>query len=224
VSVGSVVNACLPELARSTRCKRFAGISVYQHMYAAHASNLIGFPVQARTVSELDDIDQLVEKYRSRLLRFVTFSLGDPDLAESIVQDTFMKAYGARQSFRGECSVPTWLNRIALNMIRDHQRTQKFRFWKSFRQKALDVTEVAGTLPCGRSSPEKSLLMRERAAQVGKVLEGLSFNQRTIFLMRFQEEMEIQEISLAIDMSVNTVKTHLHRAVKAVREKIGETK
>ena len=59
---------------------------------------------------------------------------------------------------------------------------------------------------------------------MGKVLEGLSFNQRTIFLMRFQEEMEIQEISLAIDMSVNTVKTHLHRAVKAVREKIGETK
>jgi len=194
------------------------------HMYAAHASNLIGFPVQERALSELDDMDQLVERYRSRLLRFVTFSLGDRDLAESIVQDTFMKAYGARASFRGECSVQTWLNRIALNMIRDYQRTQKFRFWKAFAQKALDITEVAATLPSGRPSPEKCLLLREKAAQVEKVLKGLSFNQRTIFLMRFQEEMEIQEISLAIGMSGNTVKTHLHRAVKAVREKIGEVK
>ena len=79
-------------------------------------------------------------------------------------------------------------------------------------------------MPNGASTPEKSLLARERVAQVAKALEGLSLNQRTIFLMRFQEGMEIQEISLAIDMSVNTVKTHLHRAVSAVREKIGELK
>jgi RNA polymerase sigma-70 factor, ECF subfamily len=125
---------------RSTLCNQFGRIFVYQYMYAAHASNLIGFPVQARAVSELDDIDQLVETHRSRLLRFVTFSLGDQDLAQSIVQDTFMKAYGARQSFRGECSVQTWLNRIALNMIRDYQRTQKFRFWRSFGQNLPRLT------------------------------------------------------------------------------------
>jgi len=52
----------------------------------------------------------------------------------------------------------------------------------------------------------------------------LSFNQRTIFLMHFQEGMNIPEISSAIDMSVNTVKTHLHRAVKAIRDELGEIK
>lgn len=72
--------------------------------------------------------------------------------------------------------------------------------------------------------PEKGVLLREKVAQVAKVLEGLSLNQRTIFLMHFQEEMGIQEISLAIDMSVTTVKTHLHRAVKAIREELGETR
>jgi RNA polymerase sigma-70 factor, ECF subfamily len=193
-------------------------------MYAAHASNIIGFTGQERAISELDDIDQLVHRYRSRLLRFATFSIGDRDLAESIVQDTFLKAYSARADFRGECSVQTWLNRIALNLIRDHQRTKKFRFWRSFRQKAVDVAEVASTLCSGQCSPERNLLAQERAAQVAKALEDLSFNQRAVFLMRFQEEMEIQEISLAIDMSVNTVKTHLQRAVRAVREKIGEMK
>jgi RNA polymerase sigma-70 factor (ECF subfamily) len=193
-------------------------------MHAAHATSILRFARQERAASELDDIDQLVHRYRARLLRFVAFSIGDQDLAESIVQDCFMKAYNGRASFRGECNVQTWLNRIALNMIRDHQRTQKFRFWRSFRKTALDITEIASTLPSGANTPERNLLMQERVAQVAEALQDLSFNQRTIFLMRFQEGMDIQEISLATDISVNTVKTHLLRAVKAVREKIGELK
>jgi RNA polymerase sigma-70 factor, ECF subfamily len=193
-------------------------------MHAAHASTVLRFAGKERAATELDDIDQLVHRYGARLLRFVAFSIGDQDLAQSIVQDCFMKAYNARDNFRGECSVQTWLNRIALNMILDHQRTQKFRFWRSFRKTAVDVAEIASTLPSRASTPEKDLLRQERAAQVAKALESLSFNQRTIFLMHFQEGMNIPEISSAIDMSLNTVKTHLHRAVKAVREKIGEMK
>jgi len=193
-------------------------------MHAAHASTVLRFAGKERAATELDDIDQLVHRYGARLLRFVAFSIGDQDLAQSIVQDSFMKAYNARGNFRGDCSVQTWLNRIALNMILDHQRTQKFRFWRSFRKTAVDITEIASTLPSRASTPEKDLLRQERAAQVAKALESLSFNQRTIFLMHFQEGMNIPEISSAIDMSVNTVKTHLHRAIKAVREKIGEMK
>jgi RNA polymerase sigma-70 factor (ECF subfamily) len=193
-------------------------------MHAAHASTVFRFAGKERAATELDDIDQLVHRYGARLLRFVAFSIGDQDLAQSIVQDCFMKAYNARENFRGECSVQTWLNRIALNMILDHQRTQKFRFWRSFRKTAVEITEIASTLPSGASTPERDLLKQERVAQVANALESLSFNQRTIFLMHFQEGMNIPEISSAIDMSVNTVKTHLHRAVKAVREKIGEIK
>jgi RNA polymerase sigma-70 factor, ECF subfamily len=193
-------------------------------MHAAHASTALRFAGKERAATELDDIDQLVHRYGARLLRFVAFSIGDQDLAQSIVQDCFMKAYNARESFRGECSIQTWLNRIALNMILDHQRTQKFRFWRSFRKTAVEITEIASTLPSGASTPERDLLRQERVAQVAKALESLSFNQRTIFLMHFQEGMNVPEISSAIDMSVNTVKTHLHRAVKAVREKIGEIK
>jgi RNA polymerase sigma-70 factor, ECF subfamily len=193
-------------------------------MHAAHASTVLRFAGKERAATELDDIDQLVHRYGARLLRFVAFSIGDQDLAQSIVQDCFMKAYNARDNFRGECSVQTWLNRIALNMILDHQRTQKFRFWRSFRKTAVDIAEIASTLPSRASTPEKDLLRQERAAQVAKALESLSFNQRTVFLMHFQEGMNIPEISSAIDMSVNTVKTHLHRAVKGVREKIGDMK
>ena len=190
-------------------------------MQAAAIPTIMRLAMREHAISELDDIDQLVHAYRARLFRFVVCSLGDQDLAESIVQDCFLKAYAARESFRGDCTVQTWLTGIALNLVRDHQRTQKFRFWRNFRKTALDVTELASTLSSGATSPEARLLAQERAGKVMALLEDLSFNQRTIFLMRFHEEMEIREISSAMHMPANTVKTHLRRAVKAVRERMG---
>ena len=191
-------------------------------MHAAHVSSAIQFVGQEREASELDDIERLVQQYRARLLRFVVFAIGDQDLAESIVQDCFMRAYTARATFRGECSTYTWLNRIALNLIRDQQRTKKFRFWSSFRKTALEISDAASSLPSAAGTPEKDLLMRERVAQVAAAMQELSFHQRTVFLMRFQEGMCIKEISLATGISVNTVKTHLYRAIKTVRQKIGD--
>lgn len=176
--------------------------------------------VTERTGSELDNIDALVRTYRPRLLRFVTFSIGDADLAESITQDCLLKAYNGRASFRGDCSVNTWLTSIALNLIRDQQRLQKFRFWRQARATAIDVTDAANFLPSNEASPESRILVKEKAAQVVAALENLSPNQRTIFLMRFTEEMDLAEIAAVTKMPINTVKTHLHRALKSVRSQV----
>ena len=172
-------------------------------------------------VTELDDIDALVKNHRPRLLRFVTFSTGDPDLAETIVQDCLLKAYNARASFRGDSSVNTWLTSIAVNLVRDHQRTQKFRFWKQARASAIDVTDVASFIASEESGLEARLIARQKVAALSEIIETLSFNQRTIFLMKFSDEMELSEISAAMKMPVNTVKTHLHRALKAIRNQLG---
>jgi RNA polymerase sigma-70 factor (ECF subfamily) len=174
-----------------------------------------------RSSSELDDIDALVRTYRPRLLRFVTFSIGDPDLAESITQDCFLKAYNGRDKFRGDCSVNTWLTSIALNLIRDQQRLQKFRFWRQARATAIDVSDAANFLASNESSAEARILAIERTEQVQAALGNLSVNQRAIFLMRFAEDMDLSEIAAAISMPINTVKTHLHRALKAVRAEVG---
>ena len=174
-----------------------------------------------RNSTELDDIDALVRTYRPRLLRFVTFSIGDPDLAESITQDCFLKAYNGRGNFRGDCSVNTWLTSIALNLIRDQQRLQKFRFWRQARATAIDVSDAANFLASHESSAEARILAIERTEQVQAALEHLSVNQRAIFLMRFAEDMDLADIAAAISMPINTVKTHLHRALKAVRAQVG---
>jgi RNA polymerase sigma-70 factor, ECF subfamily len=172
-------------------------------------------------LTELNDIEALDRIYRSRLLRFVAYSTNDVDLAETIVQDTLLKAYNARESFRGDCNVYTWLAHIALNLVRDRQRTQKFKFWRNVQKTAPDMSEMSSLLPSSQSSPETQILARERAKQVTVALETLSINQRTVFLMRFIEEMDLQEICQSTGMQLSTVKTHLHRAVKAVRLKLG---
>lgn len=183
-------------------------------------------PAQAAVpvASELDDIDALVRTYRPRILRFVTFSIGDADLAESITQDCFLKAWKGRDKFRGDCSVNTWLTSIALNLVRDQQRLHKFRFWRQARATAVDVTDAASFLPSNETSPESRMLARERAGKVQAALEHLSPNQRTIFIMRFIEEMDLAEIAANLSMPVNTVKTHLHRALKSVRAQVGDAK
>jgi RNA polymerase sigma-70 factor (ECF subfamily) len=180
--------------------------------------------VAARTGSELDDIDALVRTYRPRLLRFVMFSIGDADLAESITQDCLLKAFNGRAKFRGDCSVNTWLTSIALNLVRDQQRLQKFRFWRQARATAVDVTEAANFLPSHECSPERTLLVAEQSRQVQAALENLSPNQKMIFMMRFAEEMDLAEIAETIHMPVNTVKTHLHRALKSVRAQVAAAK
>ncbi len=188
---------------------------------AIATAELLGLGKRERALSELDDIDALVRTHRSRLLRFVMFSVGDEDVAASIVQDCFLKAWANRANFRGESSVATWLTSIAVNLVRDHQRTRKVQFWRKAAKTATDVMEVASILPGHESSPERQLLARERAAAVVTALDDLSVNQRAVFLMRFSEEMELADIAAAMKMPVNTVKTHLHRAVRTVRQKVG---
>jgi RNA polymerase sigma-70 factor (ECF subfamily) len=183
-------------------------------------ASIAHLPATERTASELDDMETLVRTYRPRLLRFVAFSVGDADLAESITQDCFLKAYNARDRFRGDCSISTWLTSIAVNLIRDHQRLQKFRFWRQARATAIDITEAANFLPSHESSPESRLHVKEKAAQVYASLQNLSPNQRTVFLMRFAEELELSEIATITNIPVNTVKTHLHRALKSVRTQV----
>jgi len=174
-----------------------------------------------RPVTELDDIDGLVRTYRARILRFVTFSTGDPDLAESITQDTLLRAYRGRESFRGDCSVSTWLTGIAINVTRDHMRSARFKFWKQVHNSAIDVQEMASFIPSGATSAEHHMLAKEKVARLKEVLEDLSPNQRTVFLMKFFEEIQVNEISEILKMPVNTVRTHLHRALNTVRARLG---
>jgi len=172
-------------------------------------------------ISQLDDVAALMRLYKAKIFRFVAFSVRDLDAAESITQDCFLKAHNTRNQFRGDCSVSTWLMRIAFNLVRDHTKTQKFRFWKTTQSSSIDVNELGNYLPSGASSPEAQYLARERVEMIRSSLKKLSEKQRSIFLMKFVEDLDISEIAEITGMAAQTVKTHLYRAVAAIRDKFG---
>src|SRR6266436_4273289 len=177
----------------------------------------------AQNISELDDIEALVRLYRPKVFRFAAFSVRDLDVAESITQDCFLKAHNTRHQFRGDCSVSTWLMRIAFNLVRDYTKTQKFRFWKNAAATAVDAHDVSQHLASGASSAEARLIAKEQVEMVHKALQGLSDKQRSVFVMRFVEEMDLPDIAAVTGMSLPTVKTHLYRAVGAIRARLGAT-
>lgn len=174
-------------------------------------------------ISELENIDALIRLYKAKVFRFVAFSVADRDAADSITQDCFLKAHLTRHQFRGDCSISTWLMRIAFNLVRDHTKSQKFRFWKIAAATAIDAQDLSQHLPSGDSSAEAQVIARERVEIVHRTLQKLSDRQRSVFVMRFVEEMELSDIATATGMSLATVKTHLYRAVGAVRERLGAT-
>jgi len=165
----------------------------------------------------LDDIDSIVAMYQPRVFRFLLASLRDQDAAETLTQETFLRAWNARHSFREDCSIPTWLIRIALNLARDHTRTGRFRFWKRVASTAVEASDVAASLPSYERSAEKTLIARQQIASIWETVGKLSNRQRSIFLLRFMEEMEIPEIAAATGLPLGTVKSHLYRAIDAVR-------
>ena len=172
---------------------------------------------------DIDAFGLLYARYERMIYRFAYHMLGDPDDADDVKQDTFVKAYRSLPGFRGDCSLTTWLTGIAINVTRDHLRSGRYKFWKQLKATAVDVHEMASFLPSDSVSPERRVLAKERVKELYGVLETLSFNQRTIFLMKFTEELSVDEIGEILGMAVNTVRTHLHRALKAVRSKLGAT-
>ena len=168
----------------------------------------------------LSDVDHLLTQYGARLYNFVRTSVRDDDLAASIVQDCFFKAYSSRDKFRADCSVHTWLRSIALNLVRDSQRAQKGKFWRKVGVTAVDVSEIASALPSSASSPEKVLLAREKVQAVSRVIGSLPGKQGTIFRMRFVDGMDLQEIARSTGMPVGTVRSSLYRAIHIVRAHI----
>ena len=174
----------------------------------------------APVVTPFDDLASVVATYEQRIFRFLLVSLRDRDAAQSLTQDTFLRAWSARANFRGDCAIFTWLMRIAVNLVRDHQRSMKLRFWR--RAAMLDASEMSDRLPDMKSSSEHRLIVQERVAAVWRAVETLSERQRSIFLLRFVEELELPEIAEAMRMNVNTVKSHLYRALSVVKQQVGE--
>jgi RNA polymerase sigma-70 factor, ECF subfamily len=144
----------------------------------------------------------------------------DRDIADTLTQECFLRAYLKRASFRGECRIETWLLRIAVNLVRDHGKNRRTSFWK--RLVGLEDEEEKGAeprqFPAPGPSAERMLLAREELEAVWSALSSLSPQQRAIFFLRYEEEMSLAQIAGVLDLKVGSVKSQLARATGKLRE------
>jgi RNA polymerase sigma-70 factor (ECF subfamily) len=167
------------------------------------------------TASEFDGI---VREHQSRIYRVLWCELRDEEAAATLTQDCFLKAYRARGDFRGESSVQTWLVRIAINLARDYQRSRRQSFWR--RLLSSDAHEVATAELFEDSTPraDRALIAREQLARTLEAAKKLSPQQQTVFHLRFVEELSLEEIAAVMGIENGTVKSHLSRAINALRQ------
>ncbi len=173
--------------------------------------------VPENVATPFDDLESVVATYEQRIFRFLLVSLRDRDVAQSLTQDTFLRAWASRASFRGDCAIFTWLMRIAVNLVRDHTRTNRFRFWKRANANAVDVAEVAQHIPHLESSLESRMIASEQMSLIWESVAELSARQRDIFLLRFVEDLGLSEIAAVTHLPISTVKSHLYRALATIR-------
>lgn len=163
----------------------------------------------------MSDFDALVSEYRPRIFRFILASLRDRESAENLTQECFVRAYKAREQFRGAASIPTWLLQIAANLVRDHESAGRLKFWR--RALRVDLSDVMDVIPDRQLSPESMLSVKQDVEAIWRAAAKLPERQRTVLLLRFVEDLSLLEIVEVTGLKLGTVKTHLFRALESVR-------
>lgn len=174
-----------------------------------------------RAAAASGDFEAMVRAYRPKIFRFAMASLHDDDAADSLAQDCFLKAFRNWESFRRECSLDTWLMQIAVNLIRDHSRNRRLRFWRRMKEKSEPLEMPDNQTAGSGQSAESKMLLEEKVEAVWQAAGALPERQRTVFLLRFVEDMDLLEIAAVTGMKEGTVKAHLFSAVRNVRKRMG---
>ena len=165
----------------------------------------------------LDDFDAVVKQYRPRVYRFIAASLRNRETAENLTQDCFIRAYQARSQFRGAAKAGTWLMQIAANLVRNHESSGRLKFWRRTLRADVDLSDAGDWIADRQMSPEQVAAAKQQVEKIWQAAGRLAGNQRTVFLLRFVDDMELLEIAAVTGMKEGTVKTHLFRALNAVR-------
>lgn len=161
----------------------------------------------------------LVQRYQKQVYNLAYRMLGNAEDAGDLVQDTFLRAYGALASFRQDASFLTWLYKIASNLCIDQLRSRKAKGTLS-----LEVELDEGREPADAARglmPEECAVRGAVQDIVQQAVMNLPERYRVVVVMRHLQDMSVDEIARALDLPTGTVKTHLFRAREMLRGRLG---
>ena len=152
----------------------------------------------------------LVERHAQSVARFVV-SLGERERTEELVQDTFVRAFQAIETFRSDSLFRTWLFTIAKRLVLDHRRSE--------RRRRDDVELQEDHLVVSFDALD-GMVGDERMQQVRRAMQGLSPMQREVFTLRVTEGLPYDEIAQMVGSSAGACRVHYHNALKTIKERV----
>ena len=163
-------------------------------------------------------LDQLIEQYQHRLLRYLLFLTGRREVAEDLFQETWMRVLLRGAQYNGKARFDTWLFTIARNLVIDLSRKRQMSSLDEMSEAGEDERpfEVAVDGP----SPFEQFATREDRAEVAEVLLRLEPNYREVLTLRFHEELSLEEIAGVTRAPLSTVKSRLYRGLAALKPEV----
>lgn len=189
------------------------------------ASSLAGAALDVQTRSENAAIaqglkkqdpellDQLIELYQHRLLRYLLFLTGKREVAEDLFQETWMRVLLRGAQYNGKARFDTWLFTIARNLVIDLSRKRTMASIDELSRDDDRPFEIAMDGP----SPLEQFQARENCAEIGEVLLTLEPSYREVLVLRFYEELSLDEIAGITRVPLSTVKSRLYRGLAALK-------
>jgi RNA polymerase sigma-70 factor (ECF subfamily) len=164
--------------------------------------------------------DMLVLKYQHKLTKLVSRYVRDPSEVMDVVQESFLKAYRALPSFRGESAFYTWIYRIAINTAKNHLVAQGRRPPDGDIDSG-DAEQIEGESELkDNATPERLLLRDEIERTVMDAIEQLPEDLRTAIMLRELEGLSYEEIAQSMECPIGTVRSRIFRAREAINKKL----
>jgi RNA polymerase sigma-70 factor (ECF subfamily) len=177
--------------------------------------------IAAVLAGDYNAFEGLVEKYQGRIYRHLRKMVRDSQVAEDLLQESFLSAYKGLEGFTGASSFSTWLFRIATNaalmFLRKHQ-PESVEYDDEIRSRPNMAFFQAS--PEFSSTPLDILLSNEGRKEIEKAIDELPLLYRSVMVLRDVEGFSLEEVSRITDSSVAAVKSRLHRARNHVRESL----
>ncbi len=163
-------------------------------------------------------LDRLIDQYQHRLMRYLSFLTGRRETAEDLFQETWIRVLMRGSQFNGNARFDTWLFTIARNLVIDLSRKKTMASLDEMQDPGEDERpfEIAGDEP----SPYEQFRTRENAAEVAAVLLQLHPTYREVLVLRFHEELPLEEIASVTRSPLSTVKSRLYRGLAALKPEV----
>jgi RNA polymerase sigma-70 factor (ECF subfamily) len=167
-----------------------------------------------------DLMDELIDTYQHRLMRYLMFLTSKREVAEDLFQEVWIRVLRRGSQYNGKARFDTWIFTIARNLVIDLSRKRTMASLDEMREGRDDSEAQPFEIVQDGPSPLEQFQYRENASEVALVLLTLEPNYREVLTLRFHEEMSLEEIAVVTHAPLSTVKSRLYRGLAALKPEL----